>query len=59
MLDCTDPGDIQREGEDSVTGSRGYKGIVFHTGAQRREKKPGAESKLCGQTLTDALAERF
>ena len=41
--------------EDSVPGSRGYRGIWFQAGSQRRERKPEAEGRLCGQTLTDAL----
>lgn len=47
--------EIYRGKEGNVTGSRGYGGIGFHSGSQGRERKPGAESKLCGQTLTDAL----
>lgn len=46
---------LHRGREDSVTGSQVYREIGFHTGSQRRERKPGAESKLCGQTLTNAL----
>lgn len=53
---CTDE-ETYRGREDRVNGSQGYRGIGFHTGSQRRERKPGAESKLCGQTLTGALGK--
>lgn len=45
------------ERDVSVIGSQAYKGIRFHTVSQRSETKPGAESTMCGQTLTDALGK--
>lgn len=65
ILDCLDfsfcsiqTQQTHRRQEDGIKELLAVNGIGFHPGSQRREKKPGAESKLCGQTSTDSQGKR-